>query len=57
MLAPCLPDLSKHDLKQVPEGGYRNLNSAFSKLTEHTFELNKKIYNAKCLILNNKKEC
>ena len=27
MLAPCLHDLSKHDLKQVPEGGYRNLNS------------------------------
>ena len=27
MLAPCLHDLSKHDLKQVPEGAYRNLNS------------------------------
>ena len=22
MLVPYLPDLSKHDLKQVPEGGY-----------------------------------
>ena len=31
ILAPCLPNLSKHDLKQVPEGGYRNLNSAFSE--------------------------
>ena len=26
MLGPCLWDLSKHDLKQVPEGAYRNLN-------------------------------
>ena len=34
MLAPCLPDLSKHDLKQVSEGRYRNLNSAFSERTE-----------------------
>ena len=29
LLDPCLNDLSKHHLKQVPEGGYRNLNSAF----------------------------
>ena len=29
--APCLHDLSKHDLQQVPEGAYRNLNSAFSE--------------------------
>ena len=35
MLALCLHDLSKHDLKQVPEGGYRNLNSAFSESTEY----------------------
>ena len=27
MLAPCLHDLSKYDLKQVTEGPYRNLNS------------------------------
>ena len=30
------PDLSKHDLKQAPEGGYRNLNSTFSERTEYT---------------------
>ena len=27
MLVACLHDLSKYDPKQVPEGGYRNLNS------------------------------
>ena len=32
MLAPCFHDLSKHNLKQVPEGAYRNLNSAFSEV-------------------------
>ena len=37
MLAPCLRDLSKHNLKQVPEDGYRNLNSAFSEWTEYIF--------------------
>ena len=31
MLAPCLQDFSKHDMKQVPEGGYKNINSPFSK--------------------------
>ena len=31
MLPPCLRDLSKHDLRKVPEGGYRNLKSAFSE--------------------------
>ena len=32
MLAPCLHDLSKRE--QVPEGTYRNLNSAFSEWTK-----------------------
>ena len=32
MLAPCMHDLSKHDLKQVSEGAYRNLNSAFLRM-------------------------
>ena len=36
MLAPCLRDLSKHDLKQVSEGTYWNLNSAFSEWTYYT---------------------
>ena len=27
MLAPCLHEVSKYDLKQVTEGAYRNLNS------------------------------
>ena len=30
ILAPCLHDLSKLDPKHVPEGAYRNLDSAFS---------------------------
>ena len=37
MLTSCLHDLSKHDLKQVSEGTYRNLNSAFSERTYCTF--------------------
>ena len=38
MLTPSLQDLSKHDLKQVPQGGYRNLNSAISKRAEYSVE-------------------
>ena len=29
-LAPCLHHLSKHDMQQVPEYGYRNVSSTFS---------------------------
>ena len=33
MLPPSMHDLSKHDLKRVPEGSCRNLNFAFYKST------------------------
>ena len=38
MHATWLHDLSKHDLRQVSEGAYKNLNSAFSDRTYYTCE-------------------
>ena len=34
--SPLLTDLSKHDLEQVPESEYRNLNSALFEWIEYT---------------------
>ena len=36
MLTPCLSDLSKHDMKQIPELDFRNLNSAFFECAENS---------------------
>ena len=33
MRVPCLPDLSEHDVKKVPEDSYRKPDAAFSELT------------------------
>ena len=37
MLTVCLHDLSKQELKQIPEGGYRKLNSALSEGTDYIY--------------------
>ena len=44
MLAPCLHDLSKDVLKQVPQGTYRNLNSALSEWTNYKYYRNHSLF-------------
>ena len=51
MLAPCLHDLSKHDLKQVPEGGYRIPSTNVNAMQSGIFARRAMVDQASCQVV------